>query len=52
MNELTNISYIGVDIAKNKFDICVFNGNFSSCVYESFPNNMDGFLTSSLYLIL
>jgi len=43
MNELTNISYIGVDIAKNKFDICVFNGNFSSCVYESFPNNMDGF---------
>jgi transposase len=38
-----NVSYIGVDIAKSKFDICLFNGNFSNCVYESFSNDMDGF---------
>ena len=38
-----NITYIGVDIAKSKFDICIYNGNFSSCVYHSFTNDKDGF---------
>ena len=42
---MTNvITYIGVDIAKLKFDICVYNGNFSSCVYESYTNDIDGFI--------
>jgi hypothetical protein len=35
MTNTNDITYIGVDIAKLKFDICLHNGNFSSCVYES-----------------
>jgi len=45
-----HISYIGVDIAKSKFDICLYSGNFSSCVYESFTNDLDGFLNFSTFL--
>jgi len=44
MNEQKFISYIGVDIAKKKFDVCLYDGNFSSCVYKSFTNDLDGFL--------
>jgi len=44
MNDLTNIRYIGVDIAKEKFDVCLYDGNFSSCVYKTCLNNLDGFL--------
>ena len=40
---LKDITYIGVDIARSKFDICLYNGNFSNCVYESYSNNFDGF---------
>lgn len=44
MSELPqNISYIGVDIAKSKFDICLYNGNYSSCAYYSYSNDLDGF---------
>ena len=38
-----DITYIGVDIAKDKFDICIYNGSSSSCVYETYSNNLDGF---------
>jgi transposase len=43
MNITNKITYIGVDIAKSKFDICIYNGNFSSCVYQSYSNDLDGF---------
>lgn len=45
-----DITYIGVDIAKSKFDICVYSGNFSNCVYESFTNNKDGFFNFLSFL--
>ncbi|WP_324171723.1 IS110 family transposase [Sulfurimonas sp.] len=38
-----NITLVGVDIAKSKFDICIYNGNFSSCKYESYSNDLEGF---------
>ncbi len=44
MDNIHEISYIGVDIAKSKFEICLYNGNFSSCVYDSYINDIDGFL--------
>ena len=40
---LNNITYIGVDIAKEKFDICIYDSNFSSSVYETYSNNIEGF---------
>jgi len=43
MNDLNFISYIGVDIAKAKFDICLYDSNLSSCVYNSYTNDIDGF---------
>ena len=43
MSDIQEITYIGVDIAKSKFDICVYSGNFSSCIYKSFTNDLDGF---------
>ena len=43
MPNIHDISFIGVDIAKNKLDICVYNGNFSSCEYNSYSNDLDGF---------
>ncbi|MFA6195640.1 MAG: transposase [Sulfurimonas sp.] len=43
MTNINDITYIGVDIAKLKFDICLHNGNYSNCVYESYSNNFDGF---------
>lgn len=43
MTHLNVISYIGVDIAKEKFDICLYDSNFSNCVYSSYSNNLDGF---------
>jgi len=45
-----DISYIGVDIAKDKFDICLHNGDFSNCVYDSFTNDLDGFYNFSTFL--
>jgi len=45
-----DISYIGVDIAKSKFDVCLYNGNFSNCVYASFTNDLDGFYDFSTFL--
>ena len=44
MNDSKNFRYIGVDIAKSKFDVCLYDGNFSSCVYNSYTNDLDGFL--------
>jgi len=52
MNNINEVTYIGVDIAKSKFDICIYNGNFSSCVYQSYSNDLDGFKNFSLYLTL
>jgi len=43
MTNTNDILFIGVDIAKLKFDICIYNGNFSSCEYETFSNDLDGF---------
>lgn len=43
MSKINDISYIGIDIAKSKFDVCVFNGNYANCVYNSYTNNLDGF---------
>lgn len=43
MTNTVVITYIGVDIAKLKFDVCINNGNFSSCVYKSYSNDLDGF---------
>lgn len=43
MNDTSDITYIGVDIAKLKFDICINNGDFSDCVYNSYDNNISGF---------
>ena len=35
--------FIGIDIAKQKIDCCYYNGDLSSCVFDSFINNADGF---------
>jgi len=43
MNKINDVVYIGVDIAKDKFDTCTYNGDFSNCVYHSFPNDFEGF---------
>lgn len=43
MTKINDISYIGVDIAKDKFDVCIYNGNYSDCVYKSYSNDLDGF---------
>ena len=43
MTNISDISYIGVDIAKKTFDICLHDGNYSSCVYQSYSNDLDGF---------
>ena len=48
MTNTNDISYIGVDIAKDKLDICLHDGNYSNCVYDSFSNNLDGFMNYSL----
>ena len=40
-----DITYIGVDIAKEKFDICVYSGSSSSLVYETYSNDLDGFFS-------
>jgi transposase len=37
------ISYIGIDIAKLKFDVCFHNGDYASCIFDSFSNDLDGF---------
>ncbi len=50
MANINDISHIGVDIAKDKFDICLNNGNFSSCVYQSYSNNLDGFFNFFSFL--
>ncbi len=50
MTNTNDITYIGVDIAKLKFDICLHNGNFSNCVYESYSNNFDGFFNFFSFL--
>ncbi len=44
MTNINDITYIGVDIAKDKIDICINNGNSSGHVYSSYSNNLDGFL--------
>lgn len=46
--------YIGVDIAKNKFDVCLYKGDYLNSLYDSFSNDSQGFLKflsfiSSLY---
>ena len=43
MTNINDISYIGIDIAKSKFDICLYSGNYSDCVYQSYTNDLDGF---------
>ena len=50
MTNIDDITYIGVDIAKIKFDVCINNGNFSNCVYESYSNNLDGYFNFFLLL--
>ena len=37
------ISYVGVDIAKDKIDICVYDGNSSNHVYHSYSNENNDF---------
>ncbi|WP_373002200.1 transposase [Sulfurimonas sp.] len=37
------ITYVGIDMAKSKFDICIYDGDFSNCIYETYSNNDDGF---------
>jgi len=43
MAKINDISYIGIDIAKDKFDVCLYNGKYANCVYQSYSNNLDGF---------
>ncbi|MDO8454094.1 MAG: transposase [Sulfurimonas sp.] len=50
MTNINDITYIGVDIAKLKFDVCLHNGNFSNCVYESYSNDFDGFFNFFSFL--
>lgn len=50
MTNINDISYIGVDIAKDKFDICLNNGDYSNSVYDSFSNNLDGFFNFFSFL--
>ncbi|WP_294963955.1 transposase [Sulfurimonas sp.] len=43
MKANASITYVGIDMAKNKFDICIYDGDFSNCIYETYSNNDDGF---------
>ncbi len=43
MTNKDDISYIGIDIAKDKLDVCLHDGNYSDCVYQSYTNDLDGF---------
>ncbi len=46
----TPVTYVGIDMAKSKFDICIYDGDFSNCIYESYLNNNDGFSELLSYL--
>ncbi len=50
MTKVNDITYIGVDMAKSKFDICINNGDFSSSVYNSYSNDLDGFFNFFILL--
>jgi transposase len=41
---MSNISFVGVDIAKSKIDVCLYDSNFSNCVYATYKNDSLGFL--------
>lgn len=42
--------FIGIDISKQKIDICYFNGDYSTSVFDSFVNNIDGFFDLFSYI--
>lgn len=47
---METISYIGIDVAKTKFDVCVFNGDYSKFLYKSFSNDINGYFELFSYI--
>lgn len=44
------VIYVGIDVAKDKFDLAISNRSIDEITYKTFNNNKDGFKEFNIYL--